>query len=395
MGFFDFLDRFFRGTDEISLKTVSREALASPQYKILVVEAAINLIAKTFSLAEFQTFEEGEETRKRNYYLYNIEANQNLSSPAFWRRTIRRLIENSKALVLVQNGQFFLADSFEREEFVFKENIYREIIVDGYLLEDVWRESNVLYLEDNFTKLHGAISGVYSDFAKLIAASSKGYRSSKSRKGKLKIPTKLPKGIEDEEALQKYIRETLKEFMDPDKDTVYPESGGFVYEEIKEGRSSGAHDTGRDTRKFIEDVLDFVAMGFGIPPSVLTGEFADTKDAVANFLSFGIKPFADLVAAEINRKMYGLENFQKRTYMRIDTTNIKTLELKDIANSIDLLNRNAALTIDDILRYLGKEPLGGEIGSMRFITKNYELLDYVLEKGSIGDSNVTKVGGGD
>ncbi len=395
MGVFDFLGRFFKDADEVSLKAVSREARESPHYKILVVEAAINLIAKTFSLAEFQTFEKGEETRKKNYYLFNVEANRNYSAPAFWRRTIRRLIENSEALVLVQDGQFFLADSFEREEFVFKENIYREIVVDNYALEDVWQESDVLYLEDSFTKLHRAIRGVYSDFAKLIAASSKGYRSSKSRKGKLKIPTKLPKGVEDEEALQEYIRDTLREFMDPDKDTVYPESEGFIYEEVKEGRSSGAHDTGRDTRKFIEDVLDFVAMGLGIPPSVLTGEFADTKDAVANFLSFGIKPFTDLVSSEINRKMYGLQNFQKRTYMRIDTTNIKTIELKDIANSIDLLNRNAALTIDDILRYLGKEPLGGELGAMRFITKNYELLEYVLEKGSIGDSNVIKVGGGD
>lgn len=400
MAIFDFLDRFLGNPDtgEISLKAVSREARDNIHYEILVAEAAINLIAKTFSLAEFQTFEDGVETRKKNYYLFNVEANRNHSAPAFWRQVIRKLIEDSKALVLVQDNELILADSFSRKEFVFQENLYTDVIVGDYLLSDDWWESQVLYLEDNFTKLNQAFHEVYSDFAKLIAASNKGYRSSKSRKGKLTIPTSLPKELKEEEALQKYIRDTMQEFMDPDKDTVYPETGGFVYNELKEARASGQHETGRDTRKFIEDVIDFIAMGLGIPPNMLTGEVADTKDTVSNFLAFGIKPFADLVAAEINRKMYGLKNYQDRTYMRVDITSIKTLELKDIANSIDLLNRNAALTVDDIARMLGKEPVGGELGAMRFITKNYELLDYVLEKGSIGDSgdsNVNKLEGGE
>lgn len=36
-------------------------------------------------------------------------------------------------------------------------------------------------------------------------------------------------------------------------------------------------------------------------------------------------------------------------------------------------------------------PLGGDLGNMRFITKNYELLDKVLEEGSISSYR----GGGD
>jgi len=43
------------------------------------------------------------------------------------------------------------------------------------------------------------------------------------------------------------------------------------------------------------------------------------------------------------------------------------------------------------MRILGKEPLGGDLGNMRFITKNYELLDKVLEEGSISNYQ----GGGD
>ncbi len=393
MKIFDFLDKIVRG-GECSPKTVSSEAVKAAHYKTLVMESAINMIAKTFSMAEFQTFESGEETRKRNHYLFNIEANRNLGAPTFWRIAVRRLIEKSEALILMQDGQLYLADSFEREKFVFKENQYRDIVIDDYTLKDVWYESQVLYLEDNFSKIHQALTAAYNDFAKLIIASSKGYRMSKSRKGKLAIPANRPKALKDEQALQKYIEDTMRPFMDPDRDAIYPETNGFVYNELKDARG-GQHETGRDTRKFIQDVMDFVAWGLGIPPNILTGEVAQTRDTVKDFLTFGVKPFADIVAAEINRKMYGVENYTNRSYMRIDTANIKTLDLKDIANSIDLLNRNAALTIDDILRYLGKEPIGGDLGGMRFITKNYELIDHVLEKGSIGDSNVIKVGGGE
>ena len=138
-------------------------------------------------------------------------------------------------------------------------------------------------------------------------------------------------------------------------------------------------------------MFDFIAVAFGIPPSLLKGDTVDTKDAVNNFITFCINPLARLITDEINRKMYGYELYKERTYAKLDTSNIKAVDLRDVANSIDLLNRNAALTIDDILRILGKEPIGGDIGSMRFITKNYEVLDKVLEEGSISNYQ----GGGD
>src|SRR5699024_6314484 len=148
-------------------------------------------------------------------------------------------------------------------------------------------------------------------------------------------------------------------------DAVYPESEGFEYTEITESKGSRSNDSGRETKNFVNDVFDFIAIGFGIPPSLLKGDTVDTKDALNNFLTFCINPIAKLIQDEINRKMYGKEAYLENTYAKVDTTNIKAVDLRDIANSIELLNRNGALTIDDTLRILGKEPIGGEVGSMR------------------------------
>ena len=385
MALIDFLDRIFGDKNEVTLKTCSVDAANNIYYKTLIVEASVNLIAKTISRAEFQTFEKGEETKKINYYMLNVEANKNKSASLFWRETIEKLLKEGEALILLQDNQMFLADSFVRNEFAFKENVYTEISIGDYPLGDTWKESQVLYLKDDNSTIENAINGIHNDYMKLIDASIKGYQNSKARKGKLKIPSNLPKTLQEEGALQEHIHATMTDFMDPSKDAVYPETNGFEYEEIDKAKGSKSNDSGRESKNFIDDMFDFIAISYGIPPSLLKGDTVDTKDAVNNFLTFCINPIAKLITDEINRKMYGYELYSERTYARLDTSNIKAVDFRDVANSIDLLNRNAALTIDDILRILGKEPIGGDIGEMRFITRNYEVLDKVLEEGSISN----------
>ena len=59
---------------------------------------------------------------------------------------------------------------------------------------------------------------------------------------------------------------------------------------------------GRDIRAFIDDIFDFVAIAFQVPPQLLKGNVADTDKAVNNFLTFCINPLAELLTDEINRK---------------------------------------------------------------------------------------------
>lgn len=382
MGIMDFFLGFFDEDNEIkSLSSVGFDSDINTKYQVLILEASINLIANTISKAEFQTFMNGEENKGTNYYIFNVEPNPNISASAFWKDVIRKLLTNSEALVLVRDNKLYLADSFARTKLAFKENIYTEVTVCGYTLSDTWKESQVLYLKYDNEKIRLVINAIYNDFSKLIQSSIKGYQNSKARKGKLKIPTNLPKELEAENALQEHISSSMKDFMDPSKDAIYPESEGFEYTEISESKGSKSNDSGRETKNFINDMFDFIAIGLGIPPSLLKGDVADTKYAVNDFLTFCINPIVKIPEDEINRKMYGQEEYLKNSYVKIDTTNIKAVDLRDIANSIDLLNRNGALTIDDTLRALGKEPIGGDVGTMRFVTKNLELLDKVLKEG--------------
>lgn len=381
MGIMDFFRNFFDDDNEIkALNSCGYSVDVNIKYKVLILESSIELISKTVARAEFQTFLNGKEKKGTNYYLFNVEPNQNISASLFWKAVTKSMLAKGEALILVQNNKLYLADSFTRKEYAFKENTYTEVKIGDYELSDPWRESQVLYLKYDNEKIRAAIDAIYGDFSKLISSSIKGYQNSKSRKGKLKIPTNLPKELDSEQDLQNHISTSMKDFMDPSKDAIYPESDGFEYTEITESKGSKSNDSGRETKNFINDIFDFIGIGLGISPSLLKGDTVNTKDAVNNFLTFCINHFAKIIQDEINRKMYGQKEYLNNSYVKVDTTNIKAVDLRDIANSIELLNRNGALTIDDTLRILGKEPIGGELGEMRFITKNLELLDKVLKE---------------
>lgn len=381
MGLIDFVRSKIWGTDgRVDITTCVSEMEDTISYKILTMEASIRLISKTLARGEFQTFNKGKELRSENYYTLNIQPNVNHSAYNFWTKVIRTLLLEGEALVVMRKEELFLADSFEKEEFALKEDRYKDITISGYLLPGIKKESEVIYLCDDNQKITQAVNSIYEDYATLIKSSNKGYSNSKSRKGTLKIPMSYAKTFEEGDGLQTHIQKLMKDFMDPTKDAVFPETNGLEYTEVAEAKGSKSNDSGRETKNFIDDVFDFVGVAFGIPPTLLKGDTVDTKDAVNNFLAFCINPLAELIEDEINRKMYKKKKYLENTYCKLNTGSIKAVDLRDIANSLELLTRTGSNTIDDNLRALGREPVGGDVGGSRFVTKNLGTVENVMNE---------------
>lgn len=372
----------FFGVDrqEITLTTEALSLIENTFHKTLAVEASVALISKTLSRAEFQTFYKGKELKTENYYLLNVEANQNKTAPLFWREVISALLKNGEALVLMERGQLYLASEFNKEENAFKPNVYKDIKIGDYELKDSKKEDEVIYLKEDNTRMNNAINGLADEFSKLVASSAKGYSASKARKGTLDIPSNYAATLKEGENLQEHIGKLMKDFMDPTKDAVFPQANNLKYTEVADAKGSKSNDSGRETKNFINDIFDFVAISYGIPPSLLKGDVADTEDAFDNFITFCINPLAELIEDEINRKMYGQKAYTENSYTRIDTTRIKVVGIKEIANSIELLTRTGSHTIDDNLKLLGKEPIGGEVGESRYITKNLAHIDSAIKE---------------
>lgn len=374
----DFFRNFFgESGKQIPLEAIALQSETTDAFKELAKEASIALISKAFSLAEFRTYQKGKEIKQKDYYLFNIEPNLNTPAASFWESVVRKLLERSECLILVQNGSLYLADDYTKHPYVFKPNEYTGVCINDYALTDVWFEDKVLFLDYPSTvDADRRIAGMYSEFSKLINSSANGYLGSKVRKGKLKIPTNWMKTEQGQKDLNAYVNSQMADFMNPDVSSVLPLTSDMDYEELgSAGRSSSNGESSRETKNYVNDVFDFIAIAYGIPPSLLKGDVIDTKEAYSNFITFCLNPIAKLVQDEINRKMFGRTEYVGKSYLKIDTSNIKSKDLRDVANSIDLLMRNGAFTINDAIKAVGYEPISDDIGDKRFMTKNYDLVE--------------------
>ncbi|HBQ85448.1 MAG TPA: phage portal protein [Syntrophomonas sp.] len=382
LALWDWFTRLFnKDNGALPLDAYIGELASEVFYKELAIQACVNLIANAVARSEFKTHEKGLEVRKDNYYLFNVEPNQNKSASKFWRDVIHKLVYYNDCLVIQQNSMFYIADSYDLVPFAFKENIYKNIVIADYQLKNVYTESQVFHFELHNEKIKTVIDGLYQSYSKLIAASQAHYKKNNTRRGWLEIPTNYPQTEKAQQDLNNLLSERFKRFFEAEGGAVLPLSNNMKYNELSSNIGVKGGVEGRDIRAFIDDVFDFVAIAFQVPPQLLKGTVADTSKAVTDFLTFCINPLAELLTDEINRKMYGKKAYLERTYMKLDTSRIRAVDIKDIANAFDVMLRIGAYSIDDCLETMGMEPLNTDWSKARWMTRNYQPIEIALKGG--------------
>lgn len=347
---------------ELSEKIVIRD---------LAINSAVNIIGNSLALSHFNTYRNGKQYKGNDYYVFNIQPNQNYSATRFWKKFVHKLVYDNECLVIRQDDGYFIADSFTIESRVFYPSYYKNIIVDGYNLRKGYTEAEVLYFKLNERKITNVIDVLYQDYGKLVEYSKTSYKKNNAKRGIVNIPTNYPKTQDAQEKLNKLLNEHIQKFYNAENGAVLPLTSGITYEDISSDSYKNATDS-RDIRNLIDDIFDFTAIGFQIPPQLLRGSANDLESTVDRFIKFSIEPFCEMIEDEMNRKLYSKSDYLNNTYVSIDTSRLKATNLSSLANVIDILSRNGVNNIDENRELLGKEPLRTEESQKRRITKNYE-----------------------
>jgi HK97 family phage portal protein len=374
-----FLSLFNPVTKSLDISSFIGKLSTEACFKNLAIQACINLISNILSKAEFQTFESGKEVRGDNWYLFNVEPNPNKSASKFWRDVVSKLVYDNECLVIMQDYALYVADSFNLKKYAFKEYVYSDIVIEDFRLNRSFTESEVFHFELHNEQIKEVIDSLYNSYGKLIAAAQKNYKRNNSPRGKLNISTNYSQTERAQKDLDDLFKEKFKKFFEGENGAVLPLPEGLSYEELVSnigGKSEGS----KEIRAFINDIFDFVAIGFNIPPQLIKGDLADTKSAMDNLMTFCINPFAELLMDEINRKYYGKKKVLARTYLKANTSMIRAHDLKDIAGALETLLRIGGFSVDDILITLGMEPLGTEWSTARFMTKNYAPIEEMFKE---------------
>ena len=376
MGLRDWLGDIFkrqqRGDhDQTSFDTLCIDLSEKILVRDLAINTAINLLGNAISLSEFNTYKKGNEDKSDIYYKLNVEPNPNYSASRFWKKFVYRLVYDGEVLIIKQRDDYYIADSFVKETRAFYTCKYREVIVDDFSLKRSYDESDVLYFKLYERNIVNIVGALYDDYGKLLEYSKASYKKNNAKRGIVNIPTNYPQTEAAKDKLNRLLNDQIQKFYGAENGAVLPLTNGITYEDISSDSYKNSTDS-RDIRNLIDDIFDFTAIGFNIPPALLKGSANDLESTVDRFIKFGIDPFCEMIEDEINRKFYSKNAYLDNTYLAIDTSKLKTTNLSQLAGVIDILTRNGINNIDENRKLLGMEPLRTEESKKRRITKNYE-----------------------
>jgi HK97 family phage portal protein len=330
--------------------------------------SAVNLVANAVSKCEIKTFEDKKEVRKREYYLWNVEPNRNQNSSTFLHKLIAQLYRNNECLVIEQNGQLLVADSFSRKEYALYDDVFTEVTVGDFTFDRAFSQAEVLYFRLNSVDMRRVTDGLYASYSKLISYSMNAYQRSRGTKGIFQYETLPSAGTEQRQIFDNLVNERIRTWLSSDN-AALPLGKGQSWQELQ--HKTYSNESTRDIRAQIDDVSDFTAKAFGIPPALLRGDVQGVSDALDNFLTFCIDPLTDMLSEEINRKRSGYKGYISGTYIKIDTKQVKHVDLLSVSTAIDKLIGSGAFCVNDIRELVGEQPIDEEWANSHWITRNY------------------------
>ena len=374
------------------LETYCYGAKTDIAFKIYAINIAISKIANAISICDFETYKDKKYFIGDNWWLLNVEPNINQDKYKFWQEVIYQLVFNPEGALIVQSneGHLICAKNFNVTERTYIGNTYSEIELKGFEAKGVRTEKNVIHLTLNNNKVKSIIDGVYESYGELITGSVSNYNRGNAMKLILKLGSlhnqfgqvvNEETGETEADTILDDILENRMSKLMSEANSVTPLEDGLELEEISTSANtkSGAVTT-RDITATFDDIMNLVADAFHIPRGLMKGDVADVEAMTQNFITFAIEPIVKQIEAELNRKMYGKDEYLKGNKIKVDASSIVNKDPVKFASSAEALLRIGTYCINDILRKLGEDIIDEEWAWQRFITKNYEGVNKVDEE---------------
>lgn len=366
----EFIRDFFGSKSEILLNEKMIDISTQIAVQEFAIETAINLISGCISKCEFQTFMNNKEIKEDEYYLWNYEPNKNQNSTEFIQELVSKLLRNNECLIVESNGQLIIADSFNQNEYALVENIFEDVTRKDFTFKRKFRMSEVLYFKLNNKDIRILLSSLMDSYDNLLNLAVGKYKRSGGRKGVIKLDSILKGDETKKKEIEDLFTRKFKNYFEAENAIVDLPKGVEYEEKNGEGSKKSTSEL-VDIQNLIKEAFERAAQAFKIPPSLLRGDIADIEKITDNFLTFCIDPIVDMISEEINRKRYGKTFVLKGTFIRIDTTCIKHIDIFAIAEKIDKLVSTGMYSIDGLRRKVKDIALNEEWSGKHWITKNY------------------------
>jgi HK97 family phage portal protein len=376
----------------ITKEVTSEEMEAAAQelsIRIMAFNVCVNMIANAIGKCEFKTYKDSKPVKEREYYMLNYEPNTNQNSTMFWHEFIYRLCKDNEVLCIsttARDGHEMLvvADSWDKpDKYPAKQNEYKNVKAGEVAYRKTFRENEVLHLKLNHMNTQPMIDAIYGSYSKLINAAQKSYTRSRGVRMKVKVDQVASGGENFAKDFKDLMDQQVKPWINSDSG-VLPQFDGYEYTDMTKDSGYKA-ESSRDIKAMIDDIFTFTARCMGITPVLVTGEVADTKDAMTRTLTTCIDPLCDQIQEEMTRKRYGFEEWKKGNFVQIDTTTIIHFDMFANAANVEKLIGSGAFSINDVLAAAGLPEIDAPWAKKHWLTLNIGTMEAAARAADHGE----------
>ena len=345
--FWDFVRGKMLGGSEVTISSdelaglVDREKLTELSLYEFALCSGINIIANALSACEIRTFVNNKEIHGEEYYLWNYSPHYNYNANEFLQKIVWNLIYKNECLVVETRGGLVVADSYEHEVYALYQDVFRNVIVNSdsqngiphpYTFPQSFRMEDVLFYRLSSRNIKSILDYLMEGYRSLLETVIDKFQKSAGERGILTIDGNAAAGqnygTKPDGTLRTFndvftemMNERFKSYFNA-KNAVMPIWKGFDYQIKGSEASKRSTSEVKDITDMTTEITTKVANALQIPPQLMLGTAAEVKQLTRNLITLGIRPIADVIETENNRKRSGREVL-RGTYQMIDLTGIE------------------------------------------------------------------------
>lgn len=342
------------------------------------IETSVNLMGRTISTADFRFIKNKKRADHDFDYLLNVRPNSNQSAAQFWKDFVYTLlVENEVLVILSDNNELLIADSFHREKYALYEDIFHDVTVKDYTFKRTFPMSKVIYMTYNNKKFTRFLDGMFKDYTELFSRMVETKMYENQIRALAGLDTTQSLDEKNRKRLQSFIGRMYEVFR-KSAFAIAPKLKGLDYEEITKGQTSKGQSV-EELEKLRKDTTKQVANILGIPSALVLGELSEYETAMKAYIRLTAKPLIEQIKDELTAKLIEKQDYKNGMQLKVYGVNEKSpLEM---AQDADKLRGSAVANGHEIREMIGLEHSDDPIHDKFFITKNYNTSDEAIEGG--------------
>lgn len=343
--------------------------------------AAIEFASALMANCEIQTYYKGEEKKGKEWVRLNYKPNRNQTASEFWREYFCKLFYEGQALAVEVGENLIIADYFSYEEKAITESYFTQVSRGSFNFSQNFNISDVIFLKYENAGIQEIKNGLLSRYGKVAAGLLKQFETD-GIKGALQISAQAAGDKDFEKRYTELMDNRFRSFF-KQKNAVIPLWAGMTFTPIS-GASrygEGQNRTVSEVTELFSDAMIRAAIALRISPVLIRGEVAGIKEALDLTLTTCVDPIAKMISECLTIKQFSSEEIAAGNHIVVDTTQIKHVDIFDIAANIDKLIASGYYSIDEVRTRAGDQPIGENWSKRHYITKNYQIAANTAEGG--------------